>query len=62
MASVSTVLTNTIPINITNTALINSDDRKVRYEINCNILDTVLLMIILAFKITIICYDYAKHR
>ena len=39
---------NTISTNL----LINSDDKKVRYKIDCYILHTI----------TITCYHYAKHR
>ena len=39
----------------------NSDNKKVRYKMDCYILHTVLLGIILLFLIAIICYHYAKH-
>ena len=52
-----TKITNTIATNMS----INSDDKKVRYKINCYILHTVLLAIILLLIITIVCYHYAKH-
>ena len=51
-------MTNTIAINVS----INSNDKKVIYNIGCYILHTVLLMIILLFIINIICYHYVKHR
>ena len=54
---VSTKLTNAVATN----ASINSDDKKVRYKIDCYILHTVILVIILLLLITIICYHYAKH-
>ena len=34
---------------------------KVRYKMDCYILHTVLLVIVLLFIIDIICYHYAKH-
>ena len=40
----------------------NSDDKKVRYKLDCYILHTVLLVIILLLIITIICYHCAKHK
>ena len=58
MDIVSTKKRNTIARNVS----INSDDKKVRYKIDCCISDTVLLVIILLLIITIICYHYAKHR
>ena len=58
MDIVSTKMTNTIVANVS----INSDDKKVRYKIDCYIWNTVLLEIILLLTITIICYHYAKHR
>ena len=32
------------------------------YKMDCYIMDTVLLVVLLKFKITIICYHYLKHR
>ena len=40
---------------------INCHSRKVRYKIDCYILHTGLLAIILLLIIAIICYRYAKH-
>ena len=37
-------------------------NKKVRYKIDCYILKTVLLVIILQLIITIICYHYAKPK
>ena len=37
-------------------------NKKVRYKMDCYILQKVLLVIILLFIIAIICYHYAKHR
>ena len=38
-----------------------SDDKNVKYKMDCYILSTVLSVIILLFIIPIICYHYAKH-
>ena len=51
-----------VSTNVTSTISINSEDKKVRYKMDCYILHTVLLVIILLFMISIICYHYAKHR
>ena len=66
--SVSTDVTNTIPTNIrnnistnvANTVSINFDNKKVIYKIDCYILHTFLLVIII--MIPIICYHYTQHR
>ena len=58
MNIVSTKITNTIAAN----ASINSDNKKVRYKIDCYILHTVLLVIVLLLIITITSYHYAKDR
>ena len=58
MDTVSTEMTNTIATNVS----INSDDKKVRYKINCYILHTILVVIILLLTVTVICCHYAKHR
>ena len=55
---VSTKMTNTIATDVS----INSDDKRVRYKIDCYILHTVLLAMILILIITIICYHYAKIK
>ena len=55
-------MTNTIATNATSTMSINCHNKKVRYKIDCYILHTVLLVIILLLIITIICYPFAKHR
>ena len=67
--NVSTNVTNTITSNMTNTlstnvmsTSTNSDGKKVRREMGCYALHTVLLVTILLFIITIICYHYTKHR
>ena len=62
MDSVSTNVTNTIPTNVANTVSTNSGDKKVKYKIDCYILHTFLLVIILLFIIAIICYHYTKQR
>ena len=41
---------------------INSDDENVKDKMDCTILNTVLLLTILLFLMTIICYHYAKNR
>ena len=46
-----TKMTNIIPTNVST----NSDGKKVRYKIDCHILHTVFLVIILIFIISIIC-------
>ena len=51
-----------VPTNVTSTASINSDVKKVRLKTDCYILHPVLLVIILLFILTIIYYHYAKHR
>ena len=61
----STNVTNTVSTNITSTLSKNSDDKKVRYKMDCNILHTFLLIVILLFIIISynhICYHYAKNR
>ena len=58
MDIVSTEMTNTIATNVST----NSDGKKVRYKMDCYILHTVLLVIMLSMIITIICYHYAKLK
>ena len=41
---------------------IKFQNKKVRYKMDCYILHTVLLVIILLFIFAIICYHHAKHR
>ena len=55
---VSTKMANTIATNVPT----NSDGKIVRYKMDCYILHTVLLVIILSLIITIICYHYAKLK
>ena len=52
MDTASTKMTNTV----------NSDGKKVRYEIDCYTLQAVLLVITLLLINTIIYYHYAKSR
>ena len=56
---VSTKMINTIAIS---TASITYHSKKVRYKIDCNILHTGLLVIILLLIIAIISYHYSKNR
>ena len=53
---VPTNVANTISANATSTVPLNSDNKKVRYAINCYVLYTFLLVTILLFIITIICF------
>ena len=53
---------NIVSANTTSTMLTNSNDKKVRYKMECYTLRTILLMIILLFIIAIIWYHYRKHR
>ena len=55
-------MTNTASINVMSTVSKNSDDKKVRYKVDCYILHTVLLVITWLYIITIICSHYVKHR
>ena len=52
------VSTNIIATNVS----INFQTNKVRYKIDCYILHTVSLVIVLPLIIAIICYHYAKHK
>ena len=60
--SVSTNVTSIISTNVTSSMLTNSDEKKVKYKMDCCIQHTVLIVIILLFIIAIICYHYAKHK
>ena len=54
---------NTISTNNTSTLSGTSfGDKNVRYKMDCYILNTFLLIVILLFIITTICDHYAKHR
>ena len=44
------------------TVSIDSDDKKVRYEMNYFILHTFFLVVILSFIIAVIYYDFEKYR
>ena len=48
---------NTIATNVS----INGHNKKVRHKINCYILHTLLLAIILLLIITIVCYHFTNH-
>ena len=56
--SISTNVTSTMPTSIVSTVSINSDDKRLRYKMDCYILCTLLLVAILLFIIAIICYHY----
>ena len=58
--STLTNVTNVISTNALSTVSINSDDKKVRYKMNCYILHRFLLVSILLFIIAIICNHFAK--
>ena len=58
---VSTNVTNTKPTNVTSTVPLKSNDEKLRYEMECLILHTILLVITLLFIIAIICYHNTKY-
>ena len=51
-----------MPNTIATNMLITFNSKKVRYKIDCCILHTFSLVVKLLLIITIICYDYAKHR
>ena len=52
----------TISSNVRNTMSINLDYKKVIYKVDCCVLHTVLLVIILQVIITIICYHYTNQK
>ena len=58
---VSAKMTNTIVTIAASTVSINCHSKKVTRKIDCYILHTFLLVIMLLFIIAIICYHYAKH-
>ena len=59
MDNVSTKKSNTIATNVTSTASVNCQSKKVR---NCYILHVVLLTVILLLIIITICFNYAKRK
>ena len=59
--SVSTNVISSVPANVTSNVSINSDNKKIRYKMNCYNLQMFMLVVILLFLITIICYHYTKH-
>ena len=65
MDSVSANVTNTIPTDVASTVSVNSDDKKVRYEIDCYIHTislVIMTLLLLLVVISIGCYYYyAKH-
>ena len=61
MDIVSTSKANTIPTNIMSIVSTNFH-KKLRYKMDCYILQIVLLVIVLLFINAITCYHYAKHR
>ena len=58
---VSTNVISSVPANVTSNVSINSDNKKIRYKMNCYNLQMFMLVVILLFLITIICYHYTKH-
>ena len=60
--SVRTNVTNTVAKKVTGTMSINFHNKKVRYKMDRFILHKFLLVTILLFIITTICYHYARHR
>ena len=50
-----------VSTNFMSVASINFHYKKVRDKIDCYIMHTVLLVVILLFIIALICYHYAKH-
>ena len=51
-----------VPTNVTSAVLKKFHNKKVTFKMDCHILHTILLGIILLLIIAIICYHYAKHR
>ena len=60
--TVTVNVTNIVPTVVMSTQSINSDNKKVRYIINCYILHTFLLVPILLSIIIIICHHCIKYR
>ena len=58
--TLSTNVTNVVLTKVTRTVPINSDDKNVRYKMDCYILYTVLLVDILLFIIPIVRYHCVK--
>ena len=54
--------TSTVSTNVISTATLNFHNKKVGYKMECYILHTVLLKLILLFIIAIIGYRCAKHK
>ena len=55
-------VTSIMSTNVTSIVLTSSNDKKVKYKMDCYILHTVLLVLILLFTIAIICCHYGKHK
>ena len=55
-------MTNTISANVTSTVPINFDDKKVKYKMDCYILNMFSLVTMLLFIIANIYHYYTKHR
>ena len=60
--TITTNITNTISTNVTIIVSINSNDKKVRYKMNCYILYMFQLVIILLLIIAIICHRYIRQK
>ena len=60
--NVPTNVMSTVSTSVKSIASTNFHHKKVSYTMDCYILHTVLLVVILLFIIAIICYHYAKHR
>ena len=58
----STKMTNAIAINAASTMSINYCNKEVKHKVNCYVLNTVLLLIILRFIIAIMYYQYGMQR
>ena len=60
--SVPTNVANAILTNIASTVLVHSDDKKVKYKMDCYILYIVLLVIILPLIIAMIWCHYTEQK
>ena len=61
MDIVSKNVISSVQANVTSNVSMNSDNKKIRYKMNCYNLQMFMLVVILLFLITIICYHYTKH-
>ena len=57
-----TNVTSTVSTNVMSTVSLNFRNKRVGYKMDCYILHTFLLVLILLFVIAIVCYRYAKHK